>query len=144
MTTTPEVDVEDVVVAYLINQNVVPAGQVSARMPDNPVLPFILVQRIAGDDDYLIDHPTIQIDSFAATQTAASDTARQVHHLMRQLRAKTPVTMPDTSVVTPYGPAKTEQTPIYMEWEPAGGGGVMDRYVARYRINLRLPRILNF
>ena len=144
MTVAPEVDVEDLVIAYLTAQNIVPAGQVSSRMLDNPPLPFVLIQRVAGGDDYLVDHPTVSVHTFNLTQTAASDVSRQIHHAMRQLRAKTPVTMPDSSVVIPYGPARTEQTPIYMPWEPGGGGAVMDRYVARYLINLRLPSISAF
>jgi hypothetical protein len=144
MTTAPEVDVEDLVIAYLTAQNIVPGGQVSSRMLDNPPLPFVLVQRVAGGDDFIVDHATIQIDSFNMTQTSASDFARSIHHAMRQLRAKTPVTMPDSSVVIPYGPTTTEQTPIYMPWEPSGGGAVLDRYVARYLINLRLPSITAF
>lgn len=142
--TAPEVDVEDFVAAYLVGQGLLPAAQISARMTPNPPLPFILVQRVAGDDDYFVDHPTISVHSFAADQTAASDLARSAHHLMRQLRSKTPVTMPDNTVVTPYSPCKTEQTPIYLQWEPSGGGAVMDRYVARYRIDLRLPSIAGF
>lgn len=144
MTVAPEVDVEDLVCTYLVAQNIAPAAQIAARMPATPTLPFILVQRVAGDDDYLVDHPTVQIDSFNSDQTSASDTARAVHHAMRQLRPKTPVTMPDNSVVIPYGPCKTDQTPLYLQWEPSGGGAVMDRYVARYRINLRLPAISGF
>ena len=140
----PEIDVEDLVIAYLNTQNIVPAGQISARMTPTPVLPFVLVQRVAGDDDYIVDYATVSVHSFNTDQTSASDTARAVHHVMRQLRSKTPVTMPDNTVITPYGPCKTEQTPIYIEWEPSGGGAVMDRYVARYRINVRLPAITGF
>jgi hypothetical protein len=144
MTTSPEVDVEDLVIAYLSAQNIVPAGQIAARMVDNPELPFVLVVRVAGDDDYIVDYSTVSVHSFNTDQTSASDTARSVHHAMRQLRSRTPVTMPDSSVVIPYGPAKTEQTPIYVQWEPSGGGAVMDRYVARYLIPLRLPSITRF
>lgn len=138
---SPEVDIEDFVIAYLDTFNLVPTGQISGRMPDQPTLPFILVQRVAGDDDFIVDYPTVSIHSFNTTQTSASDTARAVHHAMRQLHPKTLVTMPDSSIVNPYSLCKTEQTPIYVEWEPGGGGSVMDRYVARYRINLRLPSI---
>lgn len=141
---TPEVDVEDFVIAYLVSLNLVPAAQISGRMPETPKLPFVLVQRVAGGDDWLVDHPTVSIHSFHTTQTAASDTARSIHHAMRQLRAKTPVTMPDSSIVTPYGPVRTEQTPIFVEWEPSGGGATLDRYVARYLIDLRLPSIPGF
>ena len=140
----PENDVEDVVIAYLSTFSFVSAKQLSTRMPDQPPMPFVLVRRIAGGDDFIVDHATVQIDSFHNTQTAASDMARSIHHVMRQLRAKTPVTMPDNTVVTPYGPTVTEQTPIFLEWEPSGGGAVVSRYVARYLINLRLPSITSF
>lgn len=141
---SPEVDVEDLVIAYLITQNIVSSSNVSTRMPDNVTPPFVLVQRVAGGDDWIVDHATISIHSFANDQTTASDTARSVHHAMRQLRAKTPVTMPDSTVVTPYGPTVVEQTPIFLEWEPTGGGTVLSRYVARYLIAVRLPSITSF
>lgn len=142
--TAPEVDIEDLVIAYLGTFDIVPAGQISGRMPDQPPLPFVLVQRVAGDDDYLVDYPIVQTDSFNVDQTSASDIARAVHHAMRQLRAKTPVTMPDNSIVTPYGPTKTDTAPFYLPWEPSGGGAVTDRYVARYAPRLRLPSIAGF
>lgn len=139
----PEIDVEDLVVAYLLTQNIVPSAQISTRMPDNPKLPFVLVQRVAGGDDWIVDTATISVHSFANTQTAASDTARSIHHAMRQLRAKTPITV-GNAVVTPYGPVRVEQTPIFLEWQPEGGGTVLSRYVARYIVALRLPSISNF
>lgn len=141
MTAAPETDVEDFVAAYLVAQGLLPSTQISARMTPEPTLPFILVQRVAGDDDFIVDYPTIQLDSFDTTQTAASDLARAAHHLMRQLHPKTAVTMPDGSTASPYSLCKTDRTPTYEPWEPGGGGAVMERYVARYRINLRLPSI---
>jgi len=142
--TSPETDAEDFVIAYLVSQNVLAAGQISARMLDNVSTPFILVQRVAGDDDYLFDSATVDLDSFATDQTTASTVARTAHHAMRQLHPKTRVTMPDSSTVTPYSPAKTEQTPIFMPWESSGGGAILFRYVGRYRIQLRLPKIVGF
>lgn len=138
---SPEVDAEDFVIAYLTAQNILPAAQIAGRMPAVPTLPFILVQRVAGDDDFIVDYPTISVHSFNTDQTSASDVARTVHHTMRQLHPKTAVTMPDNSTASPYSLCKTEQTPIYVPWEPSGGGAVIERYVARYRINLRLPSI---
>jgi len=142
--TASEVDAEDVVIAYLSSLSIAAAGQIAARMPPAPQLPFILVQRVAGDDDYLVDYPTLSIHSFNSTQTGASDTARAVHHAMRQLRSKTPVTLAGGTVVTPYAPTKTEMTPIFVEWETGGGGAVLFRYVGRYRLHLRLPSITGF
>lgn len=140
----PEVDVEDFVIAYLCTQSIVPSGQVAARIPATLPTPFILVQRVAGGDDLIVDRPTVSVHSFHTDQTAASDIARAVHHAMRQLRPKTVVTMPDSSTASPYAPTLTEQTPIFVEWEPSGGGLVIARYVARYLIKLRLPAITSF
>lgn len=140
----PEIDVEDLVIAYLAAQNIVTADQISGRVPPTLPTPFVLVQRVAGGDDLIVDYSTVSVHSFGSTQTAASDAARAIHHAMRQLRPKTAVTMPDGSTVYPYGPTITEQTPIYLEWEPAGSGLVIFRYVARYLVNLRLPSIAAF
>ncbi|MEZ0366809.1 hypothetical protein ACAG26_24350 [Mycobacterium sp. pUA109] len=143
-TPAPEVDVEDFVIAYLIGLGIVTAAQISARMPEKLTPPFVLVQRVAGGDDLLVDHSTVSIHSFDTDQTAASDLARAIHHAMRQLRTKVTVTMPDGSIVNPYGPTRTEQTPIFVQWEPGGGGAVLSRYVGRYLIDLRLPSITAF
>lgn len=142
--TSPEVDVEDFLIAYLTPLSIVPAAQMSARMPAALTTPFVLVQRVAGGDDFIVDKPTVSIHSFDVDQTSASDIARSIDHAMRQLRAKTPVTMPDNSIVTPYGPTVVEQRPIFVEWEPGGGGAVLARYVGRYRPLLRLPSIAGF
>lgn len=146
MTPPPEVDVEDLVIAYLSAQNIVPAGQITGRWSFNQPVPVVLVQRVAGGDDFIVDYATVDVNSFNTAQTPASDTARSIHHAMRQLRPKIAVTMPDSSIVSVYGPTITEQTPIYIPWETQGygTGAVVDRYVARYRINLRLPSIPGF
>jgi hypothetical protein len=140
--TAPEVDVEDLVIAYLTSQNLVPAGQVAAALPPVLPTPFVLVRRVAGGDDYIVDHATIQIDSFHTTITGASGTARDINHAMRQLHAKTVVAV-DGASWNIYR-CVTEQTPIFLEWEPSGGGAVLSRYVARYRIDVRLPSIQGY
>lgn len=139
----PEVDVEDLVIAYLTSVNLVPDGQVAAALPPIPPTPFVLVRRVAGGDDYIVDHATIQIDSFGTTLTAASDTAREVNHAMRKLRPQVNVTLPGGYIVHVYH-LVVEQTPLFLEWEPSGGGAVLSRYVARYRIDVRLPSIPGF
>lgn len=139
-----QTDVEDLVIAYLSPFLIVPQGQIAGRIPVNPPTPFVLVQRVSGGDDWIVDYPTVSVHSFDVDQTSASDIAWAIHQKMRQLRAKTPITMPDNSVVTPYGATTVEQTPIYVEWEPSGGGATLDRYVARYNIPLRLPAIPGF
>lgn len=142
--TSPEVDVEDMVIAYLVSQGILSARQISARMPDEITPPFILVQRVAGGGDWLVDRATFDLDTFGADQTSASTIARAAEHALRQLRSKTKVTMPDSSVVVPYSPTEVIQTAVFVPWEPGGGGAVMARYVGRYHINLRLPSIPSF
>jgi hypothetical protein len=140
----PEVDVEDYICAYLVAKGILPAAQIAGRMPPQLTPPFILVQRVAGGDDFIVDHPTVSIHSFHSDQTDASTIARNVDHVMRQLRAKTPVTIPGGTVVTPYGPTLVEQRPIFVPWQPEGGGAVIARYVGRYLTPLRLPSITGF
>ena len=130
-------------IAYLTSLDLVPDGQVAGALPALPPTPFVLVRRVAGGDDYIVDHATIQIDSFDSTLTGASDTAREVNHAMRKLRPKVNVTLPGGYVVKVYH-LVVEQTPIFLEWEPSGGGAVLSRYVARYVIDIRLPSISGF
>lgn len=139
MTTSPELDVEDFVIAYLTAQGIVPAAQLAARMPPVVTPPFVLVQRIAGGDDRIVDHATIQIDSFNMDQTSASDTARAIHHAMRQLHPKTVVTA-DSNTWNIYS-CSTELAPFFEQWAPSAGGAVLSRYIARYVIDVRLPKI---
>ena len=138
----PELDVEDFVITYLVGQAILPAAQISGRMPPKLNTPFILVQRVAGGDDYIVDSATISVHSFANAQTDASTIARTVHHAMRQLHPKTVLTV-DGNPWNIYR-FTTEQTPIFADWEPSGGGTVMSRYVARYRIDVRLPSIRGY
>lgn len=134
----PEIDVEDFVTAWLMEWNIVPAAQISARLPAQLPLPYILVQRIAGGDDYITDSATIQVDSFAITQTAASDIAREVNHAMHCLSPKTIVVV--NGVQTSMNHIEFEQTPIFLDFEDP----VVFRYVARYVIDVRIPLISNF
>lgn len=139
---SPELDAEDFVIAYLISQNVVAVGSISTRMPAQVPLPFVLVTRVAGGDDWIMDYATVQVDSFGTDQDSASDTARAVHHAMRQLHAKTSVTV--DSAVWSINQLMVEQTPLYLEYQESGGGAVSDRYVARYRLDIRLPSITGY
>jgi len=123
--TSPELDAEDFVIAYLTSTDTVSADSISARMPATLPLPFVLVQRVAGGDDWIIDYATVSVHSFAADQTSASDTARAIHHAMRQLHSKTVVTVDGAQWTV--NRMTVEQTPIYVPWEPSGGGAVSDR-----------------
>lgn len=138
----PELDAEDFVITYLTGLGIVPSGQVAARMLPTPTFPFVLVRRVAGGDDWIVDKATIQVDSFDVDQTSASTVARSIHHAMRQLHAKTVVTV-DGAQWNIYR-CTTEQTPLYLEYQESGGGAVQDRYVARYILDIRLPAITGY
>jgi hypothetical protein len=137
---SPELDVEDFVIAYLNTQSI--PATISTRMPPQLSLPFVLVQRVAGGDDWIIDSATVSVHSFGADQTSASDTARTVHHAMRQLHSKTAVTV--DGAAWRVNRVSVEQTPIYLEYQESGGGAVSDRYVGRYVLDIRLPSIQGY
>lgn len=138
-TSAPEIDVEDLVIAYL--QPLVNAGQVlavSARMPENPVMPFILVQRVAGGDDYIWDHATVSVHSFSNTQTSASDVARAAHHMMRALDPKVTVDVDGCAAQVTH--IEVSETPMWRDYDDP----LIMRYVARYLIDVRTPAIPRF
>lgn len=140
--TSPELDAEDFVIAYLTSQNVIAVGSISTRMPPQLSLPFVLVQRVAGGDDWIIDSATVSVHSFGADQTSASNTARAIHHAMRQLHSKTVVTVDGAQ--WRINRLAVEQTPIYLEYQESGGGAVSDRYVGRYILDIRMPSISGY
>lgn len=130
----PEVDVEDVVVAWLSGK-VIDEGSCRTRMPHEPPMPFVLVQRIAGGDDWITDEPTVSVHSFDTDQTSASDLARRVHHRIRTLTAKESVRLDDREVSVNY--LRVQQSPQWQDYQDP----IIMRYVARYEIDLRLPPV---
>lgn len=137
MTAPAEPDVEDIVIAYL--SPLVAAGSCAARVPADPIpLPFILVQRVAGGNDYVWDYATLDVDFLAASQTAASDLAIQGHHMMRQLTPKNLLAVDGAN--TSICHIEYDQTPIWVDYQDP----IVMRYVARYTIAVRLPSIPGF
>lgn len=126
-------DIEELVIIYLSD-----LGDVSVELPpvnnaDNPIpFPFYLVTRITGGDDRLTDSAVVSIHAFAATRTAASDAARQMHDLMTSLSAKLPLTVGGQTVNVDY--VETLETPTWVDY----GDNTIQRYVGRYRIDTRL------
>lgn len=123
-------DVEELVVTYL--------GQhfpnVGVQMPPDPPLPFYLVNRLGGGDDMVTDSAIVSVHAFAATRTAASSAAREMHLLMnpQNFTAK-------LGFVLSMGPAHvdrvlTVETPAWRDYENPN----LQRYCARYRIDLRM------
>lgn len=79
-------DIEAVVVAYLGST----PGVVGAAVELPPTvinqLPFVLVTRSGGSDDYITDSASADVEVFHATRAQASASARTVHGRMMQLR----------------------------------------------------------
>lgn len=123
-------DVEELVIAYL-GQTFVNVG---VDMPPIPPLPFYLVTRIAGVDDWITDCATVQIDAFAATRTGASDAARAMHKLMNPwvLTAKLAFTLSTGTAFIDR--IATVETPVWRDYENPN----LQRYCGRYRIDLRM------
>lgn len=129
-------DVEDFLCCWL--QPVVRAAV--ERRQDDP-LPFVVVTRVAGEDDQHegIDDPTIQLDIFDRAQgkltasQAAKLTANMVHRRMMFLSRNTgtAVTM-SGGVVANVDSLSTSMKPVR---EPYADERIV-RYVARYQVGL--------
>lgn len=80
------VDQERMLVNYL--QPISP-GNVSVEMPNQPILPFVLVTRISGGDDRITEFAIMEISVFHTSRSAASLVARQAHSMMLALKPYT-------------------------------------------------------
>jgi len=81
---TQFLDVEDLLITYL--SSIPGLGALSVEMPNQPVTPFVLISRVAGGDDYLTDHATVDVSVFHASRTVSSDFAELVDIEMHRLR----------------------------------------------------------
>lgn len=122
-------DIEELIVSYLSTG----LSNVSVEMPATPTYPFYLVNHLTGHDDYVTEYPVLSIHAFDTTRTAASDAARAMHKMMKDLTAKIPILMSDGSYVSvDY---------IYVieapHWEDYGDKEI-HRYCGRYRVETRL------
>lgn len=77
-------DIEILLVAYLKAQT---GKRVVTDLPASDklaaALPLYRVTRVAGEDrDYKLDHPIVDVDTYAADRAAASLLARQAHDFL--------------------------------------------------------------
>lgn len=77
---------EAVLIAYLAPTPGI-AG-VSVELPQQVLtqLPFVLVTRVSGSDNYITDSATVDVDVFNSTRALAAVTARIIHARMMGLR----------------------------------------------------------
>lgn len=124
----------------LLIQWLKPLGEVGAtRGPGDP-LPFRLVECVAGSDDKIVDSSIFQVSTFASTYEQAEVEASITHHHMLQLG---PPLAPQQRVTISTGVVfvdsiTTSQRPIWVQFTEAAP---IVRFVARYLIDIRLPRI---
>lgn len=125
----------------LIIRWLTPLGEVGPQRGPGAALPFRMVQRVAGSDDKVVDSGIYQIDTFASTFEAAERESRLTHE--RMLRLGPPlapqqrVTLTDGAIVW-VDSVTTSQSPTWLQFTEAAP---IARFVARYSVDIRLPRI---
>lgn len=125
----------------LLIQWLKPLGEVGPIRPPGAVLPFRMVQCVAGSDDKIAESSIYQIDTFAATFDQAEEQSRLTHQ--RMLRLGPPlapqqrVTLSDGRVVF-VDSVTTSQRPLWVQFTEAAA---VSRFVARYTVDIRMPRI---
>ena len=130
-------DVENFLVQYL--SPLAPPGQVSIYMPPNPPMPFFLVNRISGGDDFVTDESTVSIHCFNTTRSLAAQSARRMHAMMKSLLASSPaVAMGDGSYAN-VDYVYVLETPAWQEYQDK----TIWRYCGRYHVDLRLRAAQN-
>lgn len=118
-----------------------PLGEVGPQRGPGAALPFRMVQRVAGTDDKVVDSGIYQVDTFAATFEAAEQQALLTHERMLTLgpplAPQQRVTL-SSGVVVFVDSVTTSQSPTWLQFTEAAP---ISRFVARYSVDIRLPRI---
>ena len=118
-----------------------PLGEVGPQRGPGAALPFRMVQRVAGTDDKVVDSGIYQVDTFAATIEEAERQALITHERMLKLG---PPLAPQQRVTLSTGvkvwvdSVTTSQSPTWLQFTEAAP---ISRFVARYSVDIRLPRI---
>lgn len=124
-------DVEDFLINYL--SRLEPPGQVSFEMPAEPPMPFIVVTRLSGGDDYVTDESTVSIHAFHTSRALAAVEARRMHQLMKSLTPKLAVPLSDgTYASADY--VYVLEAPAWRDYQDK----TIWRYCGRYKVDLRL------
>ena len=118
------IDIEAVLIAWL--EDSVEDVRASTKTPSDldDQLPWVLVRRVGGPyDGYRVDRPQVDIETFAATSTAAADLALHIQHLLHEQLAGS------TTGGTVFSRV---ETPVAPHWVPYDNPN-MDRYTATNR-----------
>lgn len=126
-------DVEEFLVAYL--SPLQPLGSVSIEMPKEPPMPFILINRLSGGDDYVTDTGTVSIHCFSTSRSLAAYEARRMHLMMKSLHPRLSVAL-SGGVFASADYVEVIETPAWQDYQD----NTIWRYCGRYKVDLRLSQ----
>jgi hypothetical protein len=124
------IDHEEMLVGYL--QPISP-GNVSAEMPNDPDLPFVLVTRLSGGDDRITEFAIMEISVFHNSRSSASSSARSMHSMMLNLKPST-LGLAAGGVPVRIDRVSTIHGPSWMDYRDEN----LRQYTARYVIESRV------
>lgn len=123
---------EAVVVAHLTPTPGIAGVSVELPQPVLTQLPFVLVTRVSGGDNYVTDQATVDVDVFNTTRALASVTARIVHARMMALRHTSVNGVLIDNVETITGPS-------WLNYEDENLQRYLMTYVIESRVNASAP-----
>jgi hypothetical protein len=118
-----------------------PLGEVGPQRAPGQVLPFRMVECVAGSDDKVVDSGIYQVSTFAANFEQAESAAAVTHERMLTLG---PPLAPQQRITLASGDVvwvdsvTTSQRPLWIQFTEAAQ---VVRFVARYTVEIRLPRL---
>lgn len=123
----------EVLIAWLL-----PLGEVRDERPTGGVLPFRMVSRISGPFDGLVDLGVYTVHTFALTKAQAQAEAvltdRRINYLVGQFQGQQKVTI-SGGIVVQADNVVTVEYPHWQQWDELN---TIHRYVATYRVDLRI------
>jgi len=123
-------DITEFVIAYLTPS----LTNVSTLMPPNPPLPYYVVKRITGTQDWVSDYPVVSIHAFDSTDALAAQAARAMHALMNPWVLTPKVSVLVSGVECSIDSLEIQEAPAWQDY----GDKNLERYCARYKITTRV------
>lgn len=137
----------EMLIAWLLPLKDVDGREVGPIRDSLDSLPYSMVQGPAGTDDKVTDHGIYQVDDFAtgATKAQAFERAQSQARLTRRrilalgppLAPQRRVTLSDGSIVW----ADSVTTSVKYHWEPYGDNTIVQRFVSRFAVDLRMVAV---